>query len=63
MKKNHAGIGQILVGQAKADAEARVNREAEERAARTAAKNAARARRQLERALPTKAGGGPKVKL
>jgi hypothetical protein len=43
MKKNQAGIGKILVGLAKADAEARVKREEEQRAARTAAKNAARA--------------------
>lgn len=63
MKKNKAGIGQILVGQPKIDHEERVKRETENRAARAAAKHAARERRRLERELPKNPPGPPRLKL
>lgn len=63
MKKNKAGNGQILVGQAKIDHEERVKREIEDRAARAAAKHAARERRRLERELPKNPPGPPPLRL
>lgn len=59
MKKNKAGIGRILTGQAKIDHEERVRRQEEELAVRAAAKNAGRLKRRLNRALAAKPPGPP----